>query len=87
MPYFVCRCGIAYRNLDCLLAHHATAHGTIVPHATATTGAAQYRRATRAIGRRRADDPYYAAREAARDPHDSDDFDREILAQRRAEQR
>lgn len=40
-----------------------------------------------AIGKRPANDPYYAARDAARDPHDPDAFDRAILLERRREQR
>jgi endogenous inhibitor of DNA gyrase (YacG/DUF329 family) len=39
------------------------------------------------IGKRRADDPHYAARDAARDPYDPEAFDRAILLERQREQR
>lgn len=40
-----------------------------------------------AIGKRRADDPYYSTRDAARDGYDPDAYDRAILLERRREQR
>lgn len=72
--HFRCFCGMAYRNLDALLKHNALVHGQRpTPAYTPTQG----------VGKRRASDPYYAARDAARSLHDPDDFDRAILAERR----
>jgi hypothetical protein len=77
-----CTCGYTCASLDDLFAHHDTAHDNPIPIAT-------HKRGSRAIGKRRGDDPYYAARDAARDPdpYDPEAFDRAILLERQREQR
>lgn len=79
--HFRCLCGFTCADLDALLAHHDAAHGVAIAVATPKRGSL-------AVGKRRADDPYYAAREAARDHYDPEAEDRAILLDRqRAAQR
>jgi hypothetical protein len=75
-----CTCGFVCASLDDLFDHHDTAHDNPIPVAT-------HRRGSLAVGKRKADDPYYAARDAARDPYDAEAFDRAILLERQREQR
>lgn len=76
---FVCRCGYATADLSLFLDHHEAAHDTAIPTLTGDY------RSTAAVGKRRADDPYYAARDAARAHYDPDAEDRAILAARARE--
>ncbi len=69
-----CTCGYVCASLDALFAHHDAAHYNPIP-------IARHKRGSRAVGKRRADDPYYAARDAAYDPEAED---RAILADRQA---
>ncbi len=73
-----CPCGYRTADLSDLFAHHDAAHGVTIAVATAKRGSL-------AVGKRRADDPYYAARDTARDPYDPEAEDRAILLARQRE--